>query len=179
METNNYKTLTEVMNFLKGIDPEETNSVQERKLNAMYEVLHNMRKADPIISLDIVEYLINNVDEVKDMERPTSIDPDDLDRYFKRVITRRLYHCAANLISKCRRASKTPSGEYVMFDDNTHFSKPVYEALLSALKTRYAEWPSLIWQQVVRQMHLEHSTDDEMFDIATEFFLVADPHCDK
>lgn len=179
MEANNYKTVTEVMDFLKDIDPEEMNSVQERKLNAMYEVLHNMRKADPIISLDIVEYLINNVDEVKDMERPTSIDPDDLDRYFKSVITRRLYHCAASLISKCRRASKTPSGKYVMFDDNTHFSKPVYEALLSALETRCEEWSPLVWQQIVRQMHSEHSTDDEMFDIATEFFLVADPHIDK
>lgn len=62
MEANNYKTVTEVMDFLKGIDPEEMNSVQERKLNAMYEVLHNMRKADPIISLDIVEYLINNME---------------------------------------------------------------------------------------------------------------------
>lgn len=179
METNNYRTVTEVMDFLKDIDPEEMNSVQERKLNAMYEVLHNVRKADPIISLDIVEYLINNVDEVKDMERPTSIDPDDLDRYFKNVITRRLFHCATSLISKCRRASKTPSGKYVMFDDNTHFSKPVYKALLSALEVRHEEWSPLVWQQVVRQMHSEHSTDNEMFDIATEFFLVADPHNDK
>lgn len=179
MATNNYKMLTKVTVFLRDIDPEEMNSVQERKLNAMCEVLHNIRKADPIISLDTVENFIAEIDNVKDIEIPVSIDPGDLDRYFKSVITRRLYHCAANLISKYGRASKTSSGEYVMFDDNTHFSKPVYEALLSALKTRYVKWSPIVWQQVVRQMHSEHSTDDEMFDIATEFFLVADPHCDK
>lgn len=179
MTTNNYKTFTEVVGFLKDIDPEEMNSVQERKLNAMYEVLHNMRKSIAVIPLSIVESFIKDVYEVKDMERPVSIDPDDLDRYFKSVITRRLYHCAANLISKYGRASRTPSGEYVMFDDNTHFSKPVYEALLSALETHHEEWLPIVWQQIVRQMHSEHSTDDEMFDIATEFFLVADPHCDK
>ena len=170
---------TEVVGFLRDIDPEEMNDVQERKLNAMYEVLHNMRKSIAVIPLSIIESFIKDVSKVKDMERPLSIDPDDLDRYFKSVITRRLYHCAENLVSKCGRASKTSSGEYVMFDDNTHFSKPVYEALLSALETDYVKWPSFVWQQVVRQMHSEHSTDDEMFDIATEFFLVADPHCDK
>ena len=179
METNNYRTVTEVMDFLKDIDPEEMNSVQERKLNAMYEVLHNMRKAEPIISLDIIEKFIAEIDNVKDMERSASIDPADLDTYFKRVITRRMCHCATSLLYKYKQASKTPSGKYVMFNDNTHFSKPVYEALLSALETHYEEWSSLVWLQVVRQMHSEHSTDDEMFDIATEFLLVADQHNDK
>ena len=179
MATNNYKMFTEVVDFLKGIDPEKMNSVQERKLNAMYEVLNNIRKSIAVIPLSIIESFIKDVSEVKDMERPISIDPDDLDRYFKSVITRRLCHCAANLISKYGRASKTPSGKYVMFDDNTHFSKPVYEVLLSALDVRYEEWSPIVWQQIVRQLHAEHSTDDEMFDIATGFFLVADPHCDK
>ena len=179
MSTNNYKTFTEVMNFLKGVDPEVMNSVQKRKLNAMYEVLNNIRKSIVVVPLSIVESFIKQVSEVKDVERPIPIDPDDLDRYFKSVITRRLCHCAANLISKYWRASKTPSGKYVMFDDNTHFSKPVYEVLLSALEVRHEEWSPIVWQQVVRQMHSEHSTDDEMFDIATKFFLVADPHCDK
>lgn len=179
METNNYKTFTEVVDFLKDIHYEEMNSVQERKLNAMYEVVHNIRKSIAVIPLSIVESFIKDVSEVKDMERPVSIDSDDLDRYFKSVITRRLYHCAVNLISKYGRASKTPSGEYVMFDDNTHFSKPAYEVLLSALEVRHEEWLPIVWQQIVRQMHSEHSTDDEMFDIATEFFLVANHHIDK
>lgn len=179
MATNNYKTFTEVVDFLKGIDPEEMDSVQERKLNAMYEVLHNVSKSIAVIPLNIIESFIKDVNEVKDMEIPISIDPDDLDRYFKSIITRRLYHCATNLISKYGRAYKTPSGEYVMFDDNTHFSKPAYEVLLSALEVRHEEWLPIVWQQIVRQMHSEHSIDDEMFDIATEFFLITDPHCDK
>lgn len=172
MTTNNCKMFAEVMDFLKDIDPEEMNSVQERKLNAMYEVLHDVRKADPIISLDIVENFIAEIDNVKDMERPVSIDPVDLDAYFKGVITRRMCHCITSLLYKYKQASKTPSGEYVMFDDNTHFSKPVYEAMLQALETPHEKWNTLIWQQVVRQMHCEHSTDDEMFNIATEYFLV-------
>lgn len=179
MTTNNCKMFTEVVGFLRDIDPEEMNRVQERKLNAMYEVLHNVRKADPIISLDIVENFIAEIDNVKDMERPVSIDPVDLDAYFKGVITRRMCHCVTSLLYKYKQASKTPSGEYVIFDDNTHFSKPVYEALSSALEVRHEEWPPIVWQQIVRQLHTEHCTDDEMFDIATEFFLVADPHCDK
>lgn len=179
METNNYKMFTKVVGFLKHIDPEEMNNVQERKLNAMYEVLHNVRKAGIVIPLSIVENAIATIDDIKEMEKPTNIDPDDLDAYFKRVITRRMDHCAISLLYKYAQASKTPSEEYVMFDDNARFSKPVYKAMLSALDTRHEEWSPIIWQQVVRQMHSEHSTDDEMFDIATEFFLVADPHYDK
>lgn len=170
---NKYKVWKDVVDFLKAIDPDdEMNSVEERKLYAMYEVLHNVHKNVPVIPLDIVTSFIDNIDRVEDMARPTTIDSDDLDAYFKRVITRRLHHCAVNLLYKYRQASKTPSGEYVMFDDNTHFSKPVYEAMLQALETPHEKWNTLIWQQVVRQMHCEHSTDDEMFNIATEYFLV-------
>lgn len=170
---NEYKVWREVLDFLKAINPnDEMNSVEERKLHAMYEVLHNVRKAVSVIPSDIIESFINDVDRVEDMKRPISIDSDDLDAYFKRVITRRLHHCAVNLLYKYKQASKTPSGEYVMFDDNTHFSKPVYEAMLQALEAPHEKWNTLIWQQIVRQMHCEHSTDDEMFNIATEYFLV-------
>lgn len=42
---NKYKVWREVLDFLKAINPNnEMNSVEERKLNAMYEVLHNVRK---------------------------------------------------------------------------------------------------------------------------------------
>lgn len=172
MKTSKYKMVEMLSYFLRAVDCEERDDVDERKLNAMCEVLHNMRKAEPVISLDIVEKFIAEIDNVKDMERSVSIDPADLDTYFKRVITRRMCHCATNLLYKYKQASKTPSGEYVMFDDNTHFSKPVYEAMLQALETTHEKWNTLIWQQVVRQMHCEHSTDDEMFNIATEYFLV-------
>lgn len=176
---NRYEAITDLISFLRALRPEELSNVEERKLNAMYEALHNVRKASPIISLDIVTNFIKEIQDVKDLEPLSSHDPDELDKYFKSVITRRLCHCGTSLLSKYQNGAKTPSGEYVMFNDKTHFSKPVYADMLNALKVRHEEWSPLVWQQVVRQMHSEHSTDDDEFDIATEYFLVADPHCDK
>ena len=174
METvNKYEAVIDLMDFLKVLRPDDLNSVEERKLNAMYEVLHNVRRSAPIISLEVITDFINEIRDVKDLEPLSSHDPDKLDAYFKSVITRRLCHCAINLLSKYQNGTKTPSGEYVMFNDKTHFSKPVYEDMLNALKVRHEEWNPLVWQQVVRQMHSEHSTDDDEFDIATEYLLVA------
>lgn len=180
METvNKYEAVRDLMDFLKALRHDDLNSVNERKLNAMYKVLHNVYRSATVISLEVVTDFINEISDVKDLEPLSSQDPDELDKYFKSVITRRLYHCAMNLLSKYQNGAKTPSGEYVMFNDRTHFSKPVYKEMLNALKVRHEEWNPLVWQQVVRQMHTEHCTDDDMFDIATEYFLVANPHCDK
>ena len=175
---NKYNAIMDLMDFLKVLDPDDLKSVEERKLNAMYEALHNVRRS-AIISLEVITDFINKIRDVKDLEPLSSHDPDILDAYFKSVITRRLCHCAENLVSKYQNGAKTPSGEYVMFNDRTHFSKPVYKEMLNALKVRHEKWNPLVWQQVVRQLHTEHCTDDDMFDIATEYFLVADPHCDK
>lgn len=175
METiNKYEAVTDLMDFLKVLRPDDLNSVEEKKLNAMYEALHNVRRASPVISLEVINDFINEIRDIKDLERFSSNEPDKLDVYFKNIITRRLCHCAVNLLSKYQNGTKTPSGEYVMFNDNTHFSKPVYEDMLNALKVRHEEWNPLVWQQVVRQMYYEHSIDSDKFDIATEYLLVTE-----
>lgn len=63
---NKYKVWKDVVDFLKAIDPDdEMNSVEERKLYAMYEVLHNVHKDVPVIPLDVVTSFINNIDRVE------------------------------------------------------------------------------------------------------------------
>lgn len=143
------------------------------KYEAVMDFL-NIHRESPVISLEEVNELIDKIRDVKDLERLSSSEPDKLDVYFKNVITRRLCHCAINLLSKYQNGTKTPSGKYVMFNDNTHFSKPVYENMLDALKVRHEKWNPLIWQQVVRQMYYEHSADNNEFDIATEYLLVTE-----
>lgn len=73
METiNKYEAVTDLMDFLKVLRPDDLNSVEEKKLNAMYEALHNVRRASPVISLEVINDFINEIRDIKDLERYSS-----------------------------------------------------------------------------------------------------------
>lgn len=95
--------------------------------------------------------------------------------FFKQVLKRRLQHCNHQLIKNVDsngfiNASKT----IAFFNDGTHFSQPVYEAISDSLNHDMDSWPSIIWQQIVRQMFIEHNLNNDMFNFATEHLLVCE-----
>ena len=95
---------------------------------------------------------------------------EETEKFFRKVIEERIDHCVNNLKAHANEA-KVAFATVVWKDG--HFSVPVYEALLEALDQDWRSWSPAVWQQIIRQMIEDKCEDHTMFQIATEFILVA------
>lgn len=89
---------------------------------------------------------------------------------FTTLLNNRINHCYKELKSHADEA-KITNNQIVVWKDG-HFSYPVFEELLAAKELRMEEWPILIWQQIIRQMAIEQSTDTDLYYVATEWLLL-------
>lgn len=86
------------------------------------------------------------------------------------MLNNRINHCYEELKNHADEA-KITNNQIVVWKDG-HFSYPVFEELLAAKELRMEEWPILIWQQIIRQMAIEQSTDTDLYYVATEWLLL-------
>lgn len=95
---------------------------------------------------------------------------EETEKFFRKVIEARINHCVDNLKAHANEAKV--AFVTVVWKDG-HFSVPVYESLLEAQDQDMRNWSTLVWQQIIRQMIEDKCEDNTMFQIATEFILVA------
>lgn len=95
---------------------------------------------------------------------------EDTEKFFRKVIEARIDHCVNNLKA---HANEAKVASIAVVWEGGHFSVPVYEALLEAQDQDWRSWSPAVWQQIIRQMIEDKCEDHTMFQIATEFILVA------
>lgn len=88
---------------------------------------------------------------------------------FTTLLNNRINHCYEELKKHVDEAKVT--NNKVIVWKGGHFSYPVFEELLVAKELKMEEWPMLIWQQIIRQMAIEQSTDTDLYYAATEWLL--------
>ena len=91
---------------------------------------------------------------------------------FTTLLNNRINHCYEELKSHADEAKVNNNQTIVVWKDG-HFSLPVFEELLAAKELKMKEWSVIIWQQIVRQMAIEQSTDVDLYYVATEWLLVS------
>lgn len=114
--------------------------------------------------------LIANLPVAKDNIKKNKPSLVEAEKFFRKVIESRIDHCVNNLKAHAHEA-KVASIAVVW--PTGHFSVPVYEALLEAQEQDMRNWSPAIWQQIIRQMIEDKCEDRTMFQIATEYILVA------
>ena len=90
---------------------------------------------------------------------------------FTTLLNNRINHCYEELKSHANEAKVNNNQTIVVWKDG-HFSLPVFEELLAAKELKMNEWPVIIWQQIIRQMAIEQSTDTDLYYVATEWLLL-------
>ena len=90
---------------------------------------------------------------------------------FTTLLNNRINHCYEELKSHADEA-KVINNQTIVVWKNGHFSLPVFEELLAAKELKMKEWSVIIWQQIIRQMAIEQSTDVDLYYIATEWLLL-------
>ena len=90
---------------------------------------------------------------------------------FTTLLNNRINHCYEELKSHADEA-KVNNNQTIVFWKNGHFSLPVFEELLAAQELKMKEWSVIIWQQIIRQMAIEQSTDADLYYVATEWLLL-------
>ena len=88
---------------------------------------------------------------------------------FRKIVDNRINHCYSNLM--LHKNSAKVICESIVVWETGHFSLPVFKALVRSKDIPLKEWPPIIWQQIIRQMALDHNYDTELINIATEFLL--------
>ena len=91
---------------------------------------------------------------------------------FTTLLNNRINHCYEELKSHADEA-KVNNNQTIVFWKDGHFSLPVFEELLAAKELKMKEWSVIIWQQIIRQMAIEQSTDVDLYYVATEWLLVS------
>ena len=114
--------------------------------------------------------LIANLPAAEDNVKENKSSLVEAEKFFRKVIESRIDHCVNNLKAHVNEA-KVASIAVVW--EGGHFSVPVYEALLEAQNQDMRSWSPAVWQQIIRQMIEDKCEDNTMFQIATEFILVA------
>lgn len=89
---------------------------------------------------------------------------------FTTLLNNRINHCYEELKSHADEA-KVNNNQTIVFWKDGHFSLPVFEELLAAKELKMKEWSVIIWQQIIRQMAIEQSTDTDLYYVATEWLL--------
>ena len=95
---------------------------------------------------------------------------EETEKFFRKVIEERIDHCVNNLKAHANEAKVV---SIVVVWKDGHFSVPVYDSLIEAQDQDMRSWSPLIWQQIIRQMIEDKCENNTMFQIATEFILVA------
>ena len=90
---------------------------------------------------------------------------------FTTLLNNRINHCYEELKSHADEAKVNNNQTIVVWEDG-HFSLPVFEELLAAKELKMELWSVLIWQQIIRQMAIEQSTDTDLYYVATEWLLL-------
>ena len=114
--------------------------------------------------------LITNLPAAKDNIKKNKPSLVEAEEFFRKIIDARINHCVGNL--KAHASEAKVAFVTVVWKDG-HFSVPVYMSLLEAQNQDWRDWSSLVWQQIIRQMIEDGCKDNTMFQIATEFILVA------
>ena len=91
---------------------------------------------------------------------------------FTTLLNNRINHCYEELKSHADEAKVNNNQTIVVWKDG-HFSLPVFEELLAAKELKMKEWSVIIWQQIIRQMAIEQSTDVDLYYVATEWLLMS------
>lgn len=89
---------------------------------------------------------------------------------FTTLLNNRINHCYEELKSHTDEARVINNQTMIVWKDG-HFSLPVFEELLAAKELKMKEWSVIIWQQIIRQMAIEQSTDTDLYYVATEWLL--------
>lgn len=90
---------------------------------------------------------------------------------FTTLLNNRINHCYKELKSHADKA-KVTDNKVIVWKDG-HFSLPIFEELLAAKELKMERWSALIWQQIIRQMAIEQSTDTDLYYVATEQLLMS------
>lgn len=90
---------------------------------------------------------------------------------FTTLLNNRINHCYEELKSHADEAKVTDNKVIVW--EGGHFSYPVFEELLAAKELKMEGWSVLVWQQIIRQMAIEHSTDVDLYYTATNRLLMS------
>ena len=114
--------------------------------------------------------LIANLPAAEDNVKENKLSFEETENFFRKVIEKRINHCVDNLKAHANEA-KVAFATVVWKDG--HFSVPVYDSLIEAQGQDMRSWSPLIWQQIIRQMIEDKCENNTMFQIATEFILVA------
>ena len=91
---------------------------------------------------------------------------------FTTLLNNRINHCYEELKSHADEA-KVNNNQTIVFWKDGHFSLPVFEELLAAKELKMKEWSVIIWQQIIRQMAIEQSTDVDLYYVATKWLLMS------
>ena len=91
---------------------------------------------------------------------------------FTTLLNNRINHCYEELKSHADEAKVNNNQTIIIWKDG-HFSLPVFEELLAAKELKMKEWSVIIWQQIIRQMAIEQSTDVDLYYVATEWLLMS------
>lgn len=114
------------------------------------------------------------VDLMRELPKLTETGRKDVNLHeaeFRHIIENRISHCYSALVLASRKNSAKVICESIVVWETSHFSLPVFKALVESRDIPLKEWSSIIWQQIVRQMALDHNYDMELINIATEFLL--------
>ena len=114
--------------------------------------------------------LIANLPIAEDNVKENKSSLVEAEKFFRKVIESRIDHCVNNLKAHANEAKVAFA---IVVWPTGHFSVPVYESLLEARNQDWRNWSPEVWQQIIRQMIEDKCEDHTMFQIATEFILVA------
>lgn len=117
-----------------------------------------------------VMHLIANLPTAEDNIKKNKPPLVEAEEFFRKVIEARIDHCVNNLKA---HANEAKVASIAVVWEGGHFSVPVYESLLEAQDQDWRNWSPMVWQQIIRQMIEDGCKDNTMFQIATEFILVA------
>ena len=118
-----------------------------------------------------VMHIIANLPAAEDNNvRENKPSFEEIEKFFKEIIDVRIQHCVSNLKA---HASEAKVAFVTVVWPTGHFSVPVYDSLVEAQDQDMRSWSPLIWQQIIRQMIEDKCENNIMFQIATEFILVA------
>ena len=114
--------------------------------------------------------LIANLPTAEDNIKKNKPSLVEAEEFFRKMIESRIDHCVSNLKAHANEAKVAFA---IVVWPTGHFSVPVYESLLEARNQDWRNWSPMVWQQIIRQMVENGCKNDTMFQIATEFILVA------
>lgn len=111
--------------------------------------------------------LMRGLPEVTEMGHKDGVNLHEAE--FREIVNNRINHCYSNLV--LHKNSEKVICESIVVWETGHFSLPVFKALVESRDIPLKEWSSIIWQQIIRQMAIDHNYDMELINIATEFLL--------